>query len=248
MRRNCGVVVGLVLVLVPPLHADDAADARAIVDKAIQAMGGESQLAKYKAYTAKIKGDLYTQGMKIAFTGELAAQGADQEKTTLEFDIDGQRFPLVQVLNRDRGWVKLGDDTIDMDKDTLAEALEEAHAGWVASLVPLKDKAFSLAMTGESQVADRPALGIRVSHAGKRDVNLFFDKATHLLVKTESRVKDEESGQEVTEETFLSGYDGKDIQSALKLTVKRDGKLYVEAELSAVKLEEKLDDSVFARP
>jgi hypothetical protein len=230
------------------IRAGDDNDARAIVDKAIKAMGGDAELGKWKAFTSKIKGDIHTQGVKIAFTGELATQGADQEKISLDLNIDGQTFPIVQVLNRDRGWVKIAGETVDMDREKLAETLEEAHAGWVASLVPLKDKAFTLATVGEAQVEGKPALGVRVSHAGRRDVNLYFDNTTHLLVKSETRVKDDESGKEMTEETFLHGYDGKDVQTALKLTVKRDGEPYLEAELFDVKLEEKLDDSVFAKP
>jgi hypothetical protein len=197
---------------------------------------------------ANIKGELYTAGANIAFTGELATQGADQQKLRLELDIDGQLLTLVHVVNRDRGWVKLGDDTTEMDSDDLTEALEQAHVEWVASLVPLKDKAFTLATVGEIAVDGQPAVGVRVSHPVRRDVNLFFDKSSHLLVKTEARVRDDETGQELTEETFLSGYDGKDIQTALKVTVKRDGKLYIVAELSDVRLQEKLDDSVFAKP
>lgn len=250
MKTKLAVMLSLACLVVVPARADDddPGEARAIVDKAIQAMGGEAELGKWKAFTSKIKGDIHTQGLKIAFTGELATQGADQEKITLELNVEGQRFEIVEVLNRTRGWVKIAGETTEMDQEKLAESLEEAHADWVASLVPLKAKSFTLATVGEVQVEGKPAVGIRVSHAGRRDVNLFFDKATHMLVKTEARVKDEESGKEMTEETVMSGYDGKDVQTALKLTVKRDGELYVEAELSDVRLVEKLDDSVFAMP
>ncbi len=247
MRTKLAAMLSVAFLAAVPVRADDA-DARAIVDKAIKVMGGEAELGKWKAFTSKIKGDIHTQGLKIAFTGDLATQGADQEKISLELDIDGQKFPVVEVLNRTRGWVKIAGETTEMDRETLAETLEQAHAGWVTSLVPLKDKAFTLATVGDVQVDGKPAVGVRVSHAGRRDVNLFFDKATHLLVKTEARVKDDESGKEMTEETFMHGYDGKDVQTALKLTVERDGELYLEAELFDAKLEEKLDDGVFAMP
>jgi len=56
--------------------------------------------------------------------------------------------------------------------------------GWVAMLAPLKDKAYTLAPIGEVKVEDRPALGLRVSRKGNRDINLYFDKKTYLRVKT----------------------------------------------------------------
>ena len=248
MLAKIGVVFLLAVLAVIPVRADNADAARAVLDKAIHAMGGEAQLGKLKASSLKMKGDLQSQGAKVPFSGDVQTQGADQHKVVIEAVFGGQKLVIVQVLNRDRGWVKINDTTIEMDKDKLAEALEQAHTGWVTSLVPLKDKGFKLDTIGEVQVESQPAIGIRVSHAGHRDVNLFFDKKTHLMVKTETRLKDDETNQEVTQESFLGGYDGKDIQQALKLTIKRDGKLHLEAELSDVKLEEKLDDSVFAKP
>lgn len=248
MRRMLGTVLTLTFLVNAPSRADDAADARAIVAESIAAMGGQAKLSKFKGYAAKIKGEIHTQAIKIPFTGTVATQGADQQKIALELQIDGQKTAIVQVLNRSQGWVKANESTNEMDMDKLAQTLEEAHAGWVASLVPLKDKAFTLSKLADVQVDGKPAVGMKVSHAGRRDVELFFDKKTHLLVKTETRVKDEEKGQEVTQESFLSSYDGKDVKQALKLTIKRNGSLYLEAELSDVKLEEKLDDSVFAKP
>jgi hypothetical protein len=241
------VVLGLALAAGPG-WADDGAAARALVGKGVEALGGEALLSKFKAANTKLKGVIHTGGMELSFTGEVASQGADQERVAIEFEVDGQKFAVTQVLNRDKGWVKLNNDTTEMDADKLAQTKEEAYAGWVATLTPLKDKAFTLATTGEVTVEDRPAVGVRVARKGYRDVVLYFDKKTHLLVKTESRVKDEDSGQEVTQETFLSGYEGKEAKMAMKITVKRDGKAYLEAEVTDFQPEEKLDDSVFAKP
>src|SRR5437868_15187557 len=50
-------------------RADDAADARAIIDKAIKASRGEEILDKYKAETLKEKGTYYGMGNGIPYTG-----------------------------------------------------------------------------------------------------------------------------------------------------------------------------------
>jgi hypothetical protein len=247
--RYAFLTCGFVLAASVTARADDGATARALVDKAVQAQGGEAQLAKWPAATAKVKGTFHGLGAAVAFTGEVAVQGPDRQKIDIEAEADGQKFRLVHVLNGDKGWVRFNDDTEEMDKEELAEAQEEAYAEWVTTLVPLKDKAFTLAPAGEVNVEKRPALGVRVSRKGRRDVNLYFDKETGLLVKTESRVKDEQSGQEVTEETLLSDY--KEVQGtkqAMKFTVRRDGKPYLEGEITECRLAEKLDDGVFAKP
>lgn len=246
---RCAVLTfGVVLAATPGVRADDAA-ARAVVDKAIKAHGGADTLAKFPASTAKFKGTFHGMGQGIPFTGETASHKGDRHRFEVTVEAGGQKFQLGHVFAADKGWVKANGETKEMDKDELTEAREEAHAAWVATLAPLKDKAFGLSLIGEVQVEGKPAVGVKVSHKDRRDVNLYFDKGTGLLVKTESRVKDESSGQEVTDEGFLSDY--KDVQGtkqAMKLVVKRDGKLYVEGEVSELTLAESLDASVFAKP
>jgi hypothetical protein len=250
MRHSCYafLVLGLALAATAKAQDDDRAAARALLAKALQAHGGAAELAKWPALTTKIKGTLHTMGQAMPFSGEFAIQGASQHKFDVEAELAGLKIRIVHVLNGDKAWDKVGDDTEENDAEQLAEAKEEAYAGWVATLVPLQEKAFTLAGVGEIQIAKRPALGIRVSRKDHRDVNLYFDKETGLLVKTETRVKDE-GDQEVTEETFLSDY--KDVQGtrqAMKIVIHYDGKPYLEGELSDYRLAQRLDESVFAKP
>ena len=232
MRHNRCVFLasGLVLAVALAARADDAA-ARALVEKAVQAHGGAARLAKLPAVTATIKGTFHGFGEAVPFTGATAADGADRHRAEFAAEAGGQKFRLVHVLRGDRGWVKVDDETQELDKDALAEAREEAHAVWVATLAPLKDPAFGLAPLGEVEVEKRPAAGVKVSCKGRRDVNLYFDKETGLLVKTEARVQDDD-GREMTEETILADYrEVQGTKQAMKFTVRRDGKPYLEGEV-----------------
>lgn len=247
--RHAVLALGLVVGVSAPSRADDAADARALVEKAVKAHGGQDTLDKFAGQVLKFKGTFHGMGQAIPMTGEVASQGAGKQKIDVEVEAGGQKFQVGFVLSGDRGWAKIGNETREMTKDELAEAKEQAHAGWVATLAPLKDRRFTLAAVGEIQVDKRPARGVKVTSKGHRDVDLYFDKESGLLVKIEARVKDEGSGQEVTEETFPGDY--KDVQGtkqAMKFTVKRDGKLYMEGEATEVQLAEKLDDNLFAKP
>jgi hypothetical protein len=236
----CGV---LALAAAKAARADDQADLRKVIDKAMKAMGGEEKLGKYKAHTWKGKGKYYGMGDGVDYTASGSIQFPDQYRLEIE-----NVFTL--VLNKGKGWVVANGQTTEMDKDQLEEQKEELYANWVTSLVPLKDKAYKLTAVGDAEVDKRPAVGIKVSRAGHQDINLFFDKDTGLLVKTERRVKArEQGGMEVNQETWMSDYkDVEGIKVALKFTIKRDGKLFVEGEDSDLKLLEKLDDSVFAKP
>jgi outer membrane lipoprotein-sorting protein len=248
MRFRCTVLAtGLVAVVVGAARADDSAAARALVNKAVEAQGGEAKLAKFPASMGKMKGTFHGMGQPIAFTGEIAVDGPSKRRLSIEAEANGQKFRFTHVLNGDKGWVKFNDQTMEMDKDQLATAKAEAYTDWVSTLLPLKDKAFTLATVGEANIGKRPALGITVSSKGRSDVNLYFDKQTGLLVKIESRVTD--AGQEKTEETLVDDYkEVQGIKLALKFTVNRDGKLYLEGEVTESTPAEKLDDSLFEKP
>jgi len=154
------------------------------------------------------------------------------------------------VLNGDKGWMSMGGSTEEMSKEQLAEQKETHFAGYVTTLLPLKDKAFNLAPVGEAKVGDRAAVIVKVTHEGHRDVLLFFDKENNRLVKSEYKAKaQEQGGEEVKQEVFFSDYRDVDgVKFPMKIVVTRDGKPYVEAENSEVKAVDKPDDKVFAKP
>ena len=185
MRHGAFVLLafGMVLAATITVRGGDSTAARALVEKAIEAQGGEAKLSKFAAVTASFKGTFHGLGEAAPLTGELASQGADRQKTVMEMEAGGEKLRIVHVLNRDKGWTKINDDLEELDADDLAEAKEEAHVEWVATLVPLKDRTFQLATVSEVRIDKRPALGVRVSSKGRRDVTLYFDKESGLLVR-----------------------------------------------------------------
>jgi hypothetical protein len=134
--------------------------------------------------------------------------------------------------------------------DPIKEALKEAGDMFkMARLLPLRDKAYELSALGESKVNGKAAVGLRVAKKGVKDVNLYFDKESGLMAKVERRTLDVSSGQEVTEERIITEYQKIDnMPVAKKVTVNRDGKKFMEAEVVEVKLLEKIDDAEFTVP
>jgi outer membrane lipoprotein-sorting protein len=242
------VVAGFVLAIGAPVRADDAADAKAIIEKAVKAHGGQDKLDKFTGVTVKFKGTFHGMGEGIPMSGEVTSQGPDKQRVDIEVEAGGMKIPIVAIVAGDKGWEKIGKDVKETDKDKLAESREQTYAAWVSTLAPLKAKQFTFATTGEMKIEKRTVVGVKVSSKGHRDIDLYFDKETGMLIKAETRVKDD-GGQEVTEESFPSDY--KDVQGtkqAHKFTVKRNGKLFMEGEATGVELFEKLDASTFAKP
>ena len=242
------LICSLSLALPGALFADDAAS-RAIVDKAIEKNGGEKLLAKFKGSTSKIKGTVQVNGAPLTFSGDIVAQGMDQQRISISFVFDGQSVSFASVLNRNQGWRKINDTNVDMTPEELTESKESAYSAWVANLAPLKDKAFQLAPFGEIEIGGRKATGVNVTREGHRSVNLFFDNETFQLVRTETVVRDEESAKEMTEESNYSDFKpAEGILYPRKIVTKRNGEPHAEIEVEDIQFSESLDDSAFAKP
>lgn len=233
--------VSLLVAVAAPSQGDEK-DCRAIIDKAIRAVGGEEQLAKYKAQTFKEKGSFYGEGAAQPYTGKYAVQWPNQ----FRMEIEGA-FTL--VLDGDKGWFSMGGNTQEMTKEQLAQQQESQYAGWVATLRPLKETGFHLSPLGESKVGDRAVVGVKVTHKGHNDVKLFFDKEHGLLLRYEYRHKDARTGKDAEMVSTFENYkEFSGLKFPTKMDIKRDGDKFVEADIEDVKFQEKLDPGVFAKP
>ena len=131
--------------------------------------------------------------------------------------------------------------------------MDELYAHWLASLVPLKDKGFEYSPVGSVTVDGKDAVGVRVSCKGRPDVNLFFDKETGLVIKSERRAKDLRTNEEYTAESIYR--DHKAFQGVMWPTTRldrRDGMDLEEDsgrfELSEFQAHDKLEEKSLARP
>src|SRR5262249_37172471 len=165
----------------------------------------------------------------------------------------GQKVGLVQVFNKDKGWIKVnaGGNEMTMEiKDELLDAMKQAgYTQYVETLVPLlKDKGFTLSSLGEVKVNDKPAVAVKVAFKGKKDINLYFDKDTGLPVKRDGMGIDQNL-KEVMQEVYYSDYKEFDgLKRPTKVVIHQDGKKFMEAEVTEMKFVDKFDDSEFGKP
>jgi hypothetical protein len=248
MRTFLLLSFGFALALTLAGRAAADADSQAVVEKAIKAHGGLDKLSKVKAAQSKMQGTIHLLG-GIKFTGETFYQEPNQFKTVLDMEIMGMNINQTVGMNGDKIWIQVMGKDIELDDKIKAGMKEEIESERLVGLVMLKKKDYELSALGEAKVGDRDAVGVRVSAKGKKDVNLFFDKETGMLVKMENRAVDPMSGEEVTQERILSEYKDMDgMKRPSKILINRDGKKFLEAEITEVKAVDKFDDSVFAKP
>jgi hypothetical protein len=223
---------------------------RAIIEKAIKAHGGIEKLKKLKksAVQSKAKGKIHVLG-GIDVTMEISAQSG-KFRQVIEGELNDNKFTQYVLFDGKKLRIYVNDMEIKLDDKKLLKAVQEQlYAEKITGLVFLKDKGIKLAALGEVKVGDTAALGVRVSSEGHKDVNLFFDKAKGLLIKTETRATDFMSGEEKTEEKILKDYKMLDgFLQPTKVDVIRDGKKVAELEIEESKIVDRFDDDTFTKP
>src|SRR5262249_14596932 len=112
-------------------------DLRAIIDKAIEAHGGEAVLAKFSARTLRGTGKFYGLGDPIDYSLAIASYDKrfrfGMDMTVMNFDLK-----IVVVVNGAKGWEKVNDEVKEIAADEMAEHKEQMHSQAVVSLLPLK--------------------------------------------------------------------------------------------------------------
>lgn len=195
--------------------ADDAASARAVIQRAVEAHGGIERLAKLKSQVRSMKGELNFGGA-VPATCEVSCELPGKIRWAYELDKGNQKAQITLVLNEDKGWQAGSGAIKEMNKQQVDEVGEELYVLWVTTLVALRDPGFELAALPEITVAEQPAAGVKVARKGRPDLKLYFDKKTGLLAKVER--KGTEAGTEITRAYFFS--EPKEFDS-LKLPTKQ---------------------------
>lgn len=233
---------------------DGPAQARAVIDRAIKAHGGEANLNKFKAVRLKREGkqrreNFYWDAVSIVTYQMPAKLRIDSEVQ----NPNGGQFSVFWIVNGDKGWQGSGNRVRELNKAQVTQLLDEMYAPWLASLVPLNDKSFAFSLVGPATVDDREAVVVKVSCQGRPDVNLYFDKKAGLLIKSERRAKDAATNQEYTTETYYR--DHKAFQGVMWPTKRLDKRDGMELESGAGKYElsdyqalDTLDENLFAKP
>ena len=233
---------------VAPAWAQDTAEA--VVKKAIDAHGGADALNKYKAGTAKMKGEMSVFGMDLTFTGEMTYALPDKYKMTIDADVAGQKLMIVQVANAKKYKQTINGMVIPLKDKERDELLQSAMMQEVSQLTPLLDaKKYTIKAEKDAEVDGKAAAVVLVTAEGFKDTKVYFDKKSGLLVKTERKglAPSMDEPKEVSEETFLSDY--KKVEGVLqpmKIVVHHDGKKFMTMTMTESKLMEKADEKIFA--
>ncbi|MCI0463181.1 MAG: hypothetical protein L0Z62_40055 [Gemmataceae bacterium] len=249
MRALCWGFLGAgFLVLTAALRADDQADTKAVLDKALQAMGGAEKLAKFSVGTVKCRITHERNGQQALVAAEGTWRGLDKIRFEGEITVGGQNRKILLVINGDMGWEKKGDQGRDAPEGLVAALKKAFYALQMPHLLPqLKNPAFTLAIQGEQKVENKEVVALSIGHTNHQEVSVLFDKETGLPLKSQTQINDP-NGKEITVEFFYSDFqEVNGVKHPMKITLTADGNEFV-IEISEIQAKDQVDDSAFAQP
>jgi hypothetical protein len=265
MFRPTPLLLALAL-LGPPAAARAEEAPRAVIERAVKALGGEEVLKRRVGVRMKLKGKFFLpDGPAQAFPleGETLTQPGPRSRLTFHIDVVGNKVDAVIVLDGANSWQSAYGRVQDLGPEERKSMSIFTYADRVTSLLPLlKDKGFTLTALGEENVEGRPAVGLKVSSKDRPDIHLYFDKESGLLVKYAYRSRSLGTQKEQLHETILSDYrrldhTAADEKALREAKVGTDGPTLLEylrnrapdpARLAKVKaLVRQLGDDVFAK-
>jgi len=208
-------------------------DAREVIEAAIVAHGGEAAVAKLKSVRIKVEGEAeFVAGQPaVPIILEDVWRMPDRYKTTSHVTLQGQEVTQTLCINGKEGWAEMNGQVQPLPADALKELKEQKWAEDFDRLLPLRDKSLKLMRLKDAKVDDRPAACIKVEAEGHREVRLYFDQETHLLVKREQDVVGDD-GKAVLQSVLFSDFaDKRGVKHWTKIRAYRDGKRFITATL-----------------
>src|SRR5262245_18438210 len=134
----------------PATRADDAADARAIVDMAVKAAGYKPE---DKAFTWKDKGKFSGGDFNLEYTGDFAFQEPDKYRFEVAGDFGGMKISFTAVANGNKAWQSAMGMSEEVDGDKLEYMTNQVYNLNVTFLLPLlADKELKLTTAGVKDV------------------------------------------------------------------------------------------------
>lgn len=246
MQKTILMLSAMVLTVGTASAQDDKA--KAVIESAIKAHGGAENLNKLKATSADFDGTISVFDMDLKFTGSTVTQSPDKMMLNISIDVGGAKQNIKQIVNGDTVLMTVGGEKQEINDEMKKELKQGPLMSDVARLTPLlSDKGYTVKVVGDEDVDGKPATVLSVSSMELKEVKLYFDKKTNLLVMTKRDSVSPGTEEAVVETSMLSDYKMVDgLMTAMKTTVKHDDKDFMTMTMKSVKNMEKADAKSFA--
>jgi hypothetical protein len=162
--------------------------AEAVVKKALTAYGGEAKILSFKDATFQYK----VESLEASGIKPVQMKAYFKEASYFRSEASGEGTDAVTILNRDKGWVKVGDTTLSMSQ----KSVDPLKSAIISQLRPdlLLVSFHKFRYAGKAQEEGRKLDLVEVSGLLAGEYvrgRLSFDSNTHLIYKYEFEIERE---------------------------------------------------------
>jgi hypothetical protein len=221
--------------------------AAALVRKAIVAYGGESNMASFKnamfQYQVETPGDPASKPIQV--------KAYFKEAIFFRSEVSGGGSDALTILNRDKGWVKVGDTTLSLTKRSLDPLKTAMISQLRPDLLLLSFQKFRYAGKGEEQGRKLELVDISGFVGGEYiRGRLSFDSQTNLIYKYEFEIERELPGGKGIvegEEKYVRYLETEGLKVPAEIA-SRQGRKVVRITMNQVDFSTELNSSLFEDP
>ena len=242
MKQKLAILLGILIF--PSLIQANETEAKAILQKAIRAMGGMRALNQWKTPVMWMeRGKFYHMGETIPFICQFSSKWPNWVRQEFE-------NAFTTTFNGNKVWITSKAGVKKFTGQQLKDNLKMVRATWAIRLFPLKTPDYKLSTIDEIKVNGRPSVGIQVKHKQGDEFKLYFDSKTTLLTKTELTVSSSLDGNKpILQEVIYSDHKySSGMNMPTKYKVYSNKKLFMESKVVDYKIRATLDPKLFEVP
>ena len=206
-----------------------------IMNKHITAIGGIDNWNKIK--TMKLVGSVSQQGMDVNITQTLAVDKA------MRMDISLMGMSGYQIVTQSDGWMYMpfrGSNKIDTMKPEMVKMMRQQMDIKGHQFLDYKSNGAKAEYAGTDTVNNAPCYKIKFTNKDGTESTSFFEIATYYILRTESKVKQDEQEMEVA--VLYNNYKKMDEGVVMPMSVTAQG---AEVVFKSIEINKPIDDSVF---
>ena len=254
MRLISGLFAIAVVCHLSPLASAEETP-REIIDRAMKARADKIEwLDKQRTRIVTMEGKIYMlDKSEIDSIRQLQIEGASNVFWNTEMATPEGKKRLTMALQGTKGWRQFsGTEAEELSLASIDEFKMEIYGHWLATLTPLKDRAFTLTRLPDAKVGDEPVAVVKAVLRFRPDVQLSFSNKTGQLLKVAYKAR--EQGVELRKEHIYSDYktfDGILLPSKQIDTHQLNGQnpmKMAEWNIKEYKFVDKLADDLFNKP
>jgi len=160
--------------------------AEAVVKKSLMAYGGETKILSFKNATFQYQ----VEGMESSPAKPVQMKTYFKDSSYFRSEASGEGTDAVTILNRDKGWVKVGDTTLSLSQKSVDPLKSAIISQLRPDLLLVSFQKFRYGGKGEEEGRKLDLVEVSGFLAGEYvRGRLSFDSSTHLIYKYEFEIE-----------------------------------------------------------